>query len=127
MHGIKIVTGLAAVAASLAVQWAAAASGARVLSWIPYGALAALWWQGRLPLVPRMASALLAGFLLDSVRPAPFGSSLILLLILAGAREVLHTLFSARDSRVATLANAATLLALFFILMPLSRTIATTL
>ena len=127
MHEIKIITGLAAVAASLAVQWVAAASGAWALSWIPYGVLAALWWQGRLALVPRTAFALLAGFFLDSMGPAPFGSSVIVLLILAGAREVLHTLFSARDSRVATLANAATLLALFFILMPLSRTIATTL
>ena len=104
------------VVACLALEWAGAASGIPLLSFLPLGSFAVLWWMGRMAIVPRTAFALTAGFLLDSVFAHPFGTYMIVFLLLAGVAEFLHAFFSARDSMAARMASAAAMLSLFFIL-----------
>ena len=124
MYGIKVVLGLVLVVAFLALEWMAASSGMRFVSWIPFGALAALWWSGRLALVPRMAYAALAGFIIDLVSGHPFGSTVMLLLLMVGVAQVLGVMLSAHDSRAAQGVSVAIMLVLFFLLTPLASRIA---
>jgi len=124
MYGIKVVLGLVLVVAFLALEWMAASSGMRLLSWIPLGALAALWWSRSLALVPRMAYAALAGFIIDLVSGTAFGSTVVLLLLMGGVAEILRVVLSAHDSRAAQGVSAAVMLTFFFLLTPLASRIA---
>lgn len=124
MYGIKVGLGLVLVVAFLSLEWVAASSGMRLVSWMPLGALAALWWSRPLALVPRMAYAALAGCIIDLVSGAVFGSTMVLLLLMAGVTEILGVVLSAHDSRAAQGVSATVMLALFFLLMPLASRIA---
>lgn len=121
MDGIKIFFGLIVFIGFLALEWIFSAGGTAALSWIPWASLAALWWMGRLPLGARTAYGALAGFFLDALLVRPFGASIALFLMMAGAMEPLHAVLLRHDSRTAKSVHAALVLFLFFALLPVAE------
>ena len=115
---MRIVLALISVVVFLVLEWACAISGILFLSVLPLASLAVVWWLGRLPLVSRLVFGLIAGFLLDSILGHPFGTHMLVFLLLAGSAEFLNALFSARDSKTARFVSVAAMLVLFFILLP---------
>ena len=109
---------LASIIFFLALEWFLAATGVWWLSWLPWPALSAVWWMGRLRSEPRFAYALCAGIILDAVSGRAFGAYVILFLLLAGITEALHAIFSAHDSRPARLVSRTLMFILFFSLLP---------
>lgn len=116
---IGITFALATVIGALAVEWAARVSGVTGISSLPFGNLFILWWAWRMPYMRRVVFAGVAGFLRDAIGVHPFGTFLILFLLLAGAAELLHAFFSAQESPVARGIGGVILAALFFLMMPL--------
>ena len=119
-----MIAALGSIGALLAMEWVLGASGILFLSFVPLACFGALWWMDRMPPVPRVLFAAIAGFLMDSMLTRPFGAYILLLLFLAGAMELSHAFFSARDSRAAQVMNAAIALGLFFMLLPAAGSIA---
>ena len=119
-----MIVALGSIAALLAMEWALGASGTLFLPSVPLASFGVLWWMDRMPPVSRMLFGAIAGFLMDSMLTRPFGAYALLFLFLAGAIEVLHAFFSARESRAARGMSAAIALGLFFALLPAAGGIA---
>lgn len=84
---LKVLMVIAAFAASLGCEWVLArlAGGSAFIPPVTTLAVMAILWF--IPFGPGLALALAAGFLLDSMAPPPFGSTMLLFVVLACVRE----------------------------------------